>query len=118
MATSLSDIQAKIAALQEQESKLIEAEKDEVIQQLKEKISAYKITFEELGFVAPVAQRVARTKAEKKEPAEAKYRDPATGATWAGGRGKRPAWVATLVEEWEKDGKKYEDEIQNYLINK
>ncbi|TDS70821.1 H-NS histone family protein [Comamonas sp. JUb58] len=118
MATSLSDIQAKIAALQEQEAKLIESEKDEVIQQLKEKISAYKITFEELGFVAPVVYVAPKNKAEKKEPAEAKYRDPATGATWSGGRGKRPAWVASLVEQWEKNGKKYEDEIQNYLINK
>ncbi|WP_312528536.1 H-NS histone family protein [Comamonas sp.] len=119
MATSLSDIQAKIKALQEQEQELIKSEKHDVIQELKEKISAYKITFKELGFTAPVVStEETAAKAEKKEPAEAKYRDPETGAGWSGGRGKRPAWVNKLSEQWEKDGKKFKDEIQNYLIQK
>jgi DNA-binding protein H-NS len=118
MATSLSDIQAKIKALQEQEKQLIESEKANVIQELKEKIFIYKITFKELGFVVPTSSIDTTVKTEKKEPAEAKYRDPETGATWSGGRGKRPAWVAALVEQWTKDGKKFETEIQNYLIQK
>lgn len=29
----------------------------------------------------------------KKEPGQAKYRDPATGATWTG-KGKPPRWIA------------------------
>ena len=118
MAASLSDIQAKIKALQEQEAMLIESEKSDVIQELREKISAYKISFEELGFVAPIVHTATKSKAEKKEPAEAKYRDPVSGATWSGGRGKRPQWVKELAEKWEKDGKKFEEEIQSYLIQK
>lgn len=35
----------------------------------------------------------ARTSATKGTKVEAKYRDPATGATWTG-RGRAPAWIA------------------------
>ena len=117
MANSLSEIQLKIKALQEQEQKLIEAAKSDVIQELKEKISAYKISFEELGFVAHSSNSSKKIKTDK-VPAEAKYRDPVSGSTWSGGRGKRPAWIKTLAEQWEQESKKFEDEIQTYLIQK
>ncbi|MGP8470960.1 H-NS family nucleoid-associated regulatory protein [Burkholderia sp. PR2] len=41
---------------------------------------------------AAALSRCARSKARKYQPARARYRDPATGATWIS-RGRPPAWI-------------------------
>ena len=116
MATSLSDIQAKIKALQEEEAKLIEAEKSDVIQVLKEKIAAYNITFKELGFVAPIVRTAAKSKAvTTKDKPVIMYRK-SDNETWSGGRGKRPLWVSEIFEQAGKDDQKFREAMVQYLV--
>jgi DNA-binding protein H-NS len=57
----------------------------EAIADIREKITEYGITAEELGFSSkrPVV---------RKQPLPPKYRNPKTGETWSG-RGRAPGWL-------------------------
>ena len=87
----------RIAALQEIEAQLSAvraANRDAKRAELKKQIADYGFTAADL-FEQPKPTRKPRTanKAKNGEAAEAKYRNPTTGETWSGGRGRRPAWV-------------------------
>jgi DNA-binding protein H-NS len=83
------EIQAKIADLQAQAERVKREEKQQAIDAARAMISSYGITAKDLGLDKP-AKAKAGPKPGGKIPA--KYRDPASGATWSG-RGKTPRWI-------------------------
>lgn len=95
--------------LREQAEKLLaqaeqmrEQEIAQAIADIKEKIRLYDLTAEDLGLARPAA-RGPRGKAPASAPA-IKYRGP-NGEAWAGGPGRKPAWVAQVL----KEGRSLED---------
>ena len=96
MAKSYEQIQRQIAALQAEAEKLRRQEVDEVIGRIREAITHYGLTAEDLGLAAkPVTRRKTSGRAKPGKAAAATkaaaYRNEA-GQTW-GGRGKRPQWL-------------------------
>lgn len=87
---ALQDIEAQLSALRAANREAKRAE-------LKKQIADYGFTAADL-FEQPKQPRKPRTANKAKDdaakpPAEAKYRNPTTGETWGGGRGRKPAWV-------------------------
>jgi DNA-binding protein H-NS len=83
------EIQAKIADLQAQAERVKREEKQQAIDMARTMISAYGITARDLGLdKSPKA----KTGPKAGNKIAAKYRDPASGATWSG-RGKTPRWI-------------------------
>eukprot|EP01036_Dinobryon_divergens_P002591 gene2591-3407_t len=107
MATTYMQLTQQIKTLQAQAEIAKKKEMGEVIARIKEAISVYSLTAQELGFGGG---SVAKSKDVKKSPAAVAgrrkvskatraaiaYRDGA-GNTW-GGRGPRPAWLRTALE--------------------
>ena len=101
MATYI-DLQKQIAALQKEADALREQERAGVIDRMKEAISVYELTPEDLGF-SSFGKRTSQNKGRgrksaggserlpKKSPGTAAYSD-SQGNTW-GGRGPRPKWL-------------------------
>jgi DNA-binding protein H-NS len=83
------ELQAKIADLQAQAARVKEEEKEQAIGMARTMISAYGITAKDLGL--DKAPKV-KTGPKPGNKVAAKYRDPASGATWSG-RGKTPRWI-------------------------
>jgi len=83
------ELQAKIADLQAQAARVKEEEKEQAIAMARTMISAYGITAKDLGL--DKAPKV-KTGPKPGNKIAAKYRDPASGATWSG-RGKTPRWI-------------------------
>lgn len=88
----------RVAALKEVEDQLatIRAATRKVkLDELKKQIADYGFTVADLFVLAklPRKPRTAKTGEAAKPTAEAKYRNPTTGETWGGGRGRKPAWV-------------------------
>jgi len=84
-----AELQTQIAQLTAQAEAARKAELAAVIAEIKQKMSDYGITIEDLG-----GKRAAN--ASKGVPAPIKYRHPATGQTWTG-RGKYPRWLAAEI---------------------
>ena len=82
------EIQAKIADLQAQAEIVKREEKEQAIAMARTMISAYGITAKDLG----LDKVKGKTGPKSGNKIAAKYRDPATGATWSG-RGKTPKWI-------------------------
>jgi DNA-binding protein H-NS len=83
------ELQAKIADLQAQAEVAKREEKQQAIDMARTMINAYGITARDLGLdKAPKA----KTGPKAGNKIAAKYRDPASGATWSG-RGKTPKWI-------------------------
>jgi DNA-binding protein H-NS len=90
---ALQDIEAQLSALRA-------ANRDAKRAELKKQIADYGFTAADLfEQTKPKPKRKPRTANKAKEgeaakpTAEAKYRNPTTGETWGGGRGRKPAWV-------------------------
>jgi len=83
------ELQAKIADLQAQAEIVKREEKEQAIGMARTMISAYGITAKDLGL--DKAPKV-KTGPKPGNKVAAKYRDPASGATWSG-RGKTPRWI-------------------------
>jgi DNA-binding protein H-NS len=81
---SYEELKAQADALMKQAEEARKAENRETIADLKAIIREKGITAEQLGF-APAGKG-------SRKPAAAKYRDPVSGATWAG-RGRTPKWM-------------------------
>ena len=102
--SSLEEIQKQIKELQEQAKSLIEAEKANVIDDMKAKIIVYGITAQELGFICePVKEVKSKSSGTgtSKAPLVAMYRNKdkennPTDETWSGGKGARPKWVQEI----------------------
>ena len=117
---TLVELQKQIEELQVKANVIIQAEKSGVIEELKAKISMYKLTAEELGFnwFVEEIKTTKKNKTAEKEKAPAVYRNPENGETWTGGRGKRPIWVNTIIEKLKKNNNKTDissEEIKKYL---
>lgn len=98
--TTLADIKAQMAELQKQHDAIVANEKANIIAEMKEKISDYGITANELGFQlsAPTTSvKPTKSAPTDKPKAEAKYRGP-NNEEWAGGIGARPKWVKAILE--------------------
>ena len=89
MATSFKELQDNIAKMQAQAKVARRREVKTEIAKVKDIIKTYGLTAADLGLTAAV-----KTAAKKKPniPKAAKYRNPATGATWTG-HGKPPNWI-------------------------
>jgi DNA-binding protein H-NS len=81
-----AELQAQIAQLTAEAETLRHAELASVVAEIKQQMAEYGITLGYLG----------GKRASKGRAAQAKYRHPATGQTWAG-RGKRPRWLAAEI---------------------
>lgn len=101
MAKTYEQLQRQIATLQAEAEKLRRKELDEVIGRIREAITFYGITADDLGLAAKPAARAKpgprakpgrkAGKAAKATKAAVLYRNE-QGQTW-GGRGKRPQWL-------------------------
>jgi len=83
------EIQAKIADLQAQAEVVKREEKQQAIDAARAMIVSYGITAKDLGIDKPPKLKAGPKPGNK---IAAKYRDPASGATWSG-RGKTPKWI-------------------------
>lgn len=91
MSSSLIEIQAQIAALQAQESEIKSREMDEKIAQIREIMTAYGITIDQLkGKTTKVPS------SKSSNPAQPKFTGP-NGESWTG-RGLTPKWMKSLIE--------------------
>ena len=89
---ALQDIEAQLSALRA-------ANRDAKRAELKKQIADYGFTAADL-FEQTKPKRKPRTakNGEAAKPtAEAKYRNPKTGETWSGGRGRKPLWIAEAI---------------------
>ena len=98
MTKTYSQIVKQIESLKQDAEKIRRKEMEGVIGRIRDAISVYNLTAEDLGFgskpkAAGKPAKPAKGKARKtaKAPAVVKYRNDA-GGTW-GGRGKRPQWL-------------------------
>ena len=100
MATYL-ELKQKAEKLMAEAEQMRVQETGEVIADIKEKIKAYGLQAQDLGF-AGTARKRAPAGAGKSNTV--KYRN-ATSQTWSGGRGRKPQWVTDAL----KAGRKIED---------
>lgn len=92
---SYQELMDKAQKLVAEAEKVKQKEVDRVIAEIREKMKTYGLTARDLGAIGPRARKSKRA---------AKYRGP-NGELWAGGRGRKPAWVLELLEK----GKSIED---------
>jgi DNA-binding protein H-NS len=86
---SLKELLAQREALQQELEQARQQEAERTLHEIVAKMREYKITLQEL-----MGTRNQKNRAPMPPPApNAKYRDPATGATWSG-RGRVPQWIA------------------------
>ena len=83
------ELQAKIADLQAQAARVKQEEKQQAIEAARAMIDSYGITAKDLGLDKSPKGKTGPKAGNK---IAAKYRDPASGATWSG-RGKTPKWI-------------------------
>ena len=95
--SSLEELNAKIAELTRQAEEIKAQERGNVIAELRQKIELYSITARDLRLDIPSEPYRERRRAgmggEKPVP---KYSD-GQGNYWAGGRGRKPAWVQEII---------------------
>lgn len=90
---SYAEIQAEISALQAEAEAVRKAELVGVIEEIKAKMATHSISVSDLSKSAKV-KKAPKLKADK----PAKYKGP-NGELWAGGLGRKPAWVNQLISE-------------------
>ena len=107
MATTLAQVQKKIAKLEREAATLKKKEAGDVIRRIKTAIEHYGLVPADLftgqAARAPAGKKSAKKPAAKKSPSPIRFRDEA-GHTWTG-HGKRPNWYKAALEA----GKKPED---------
>ncbi len=100
---TISEIRAQIKKLEEQAQELVKAEFNDVLADVKEKISTYGFTSKDLGF--EVATNKNTTKKTANKDTVVMYRKD--DLTWSGvARGRKPSWVAEVIAAGE-DIEKY-----------
>jgi DNA-binding protein H-NS len=88
-----SELIAQAQALMAEAEQKRKEELSAVIADIKAKMKEFGITNDDLGFGASV-----KKSAKTKSSAPAKYRGP-NGELWAGGPGRKPEWVRTVLAE-------------------
>ncbi len=98
MTKTYAQIVKQIETLKADAEKVRRKEVEGVISRIREAITVYQLSAQDLGFgskAAPVTKVAApakkRARKTAKAPAEVKFRNE-SGGTW-GGRGKRPQWL-------------------------
>lgn len=92
---TFAELQAQIKKLQEQAEAVKAEELETVIADIKEKISQYGLTAEQLGLSAPVAKKGAKKAAAKDSTVMYKNGE----LTWSGAsRGRKPDWVKEILD--------------------
>lgn len=99
MATYL-ELRAKGEKLLAEAEELRIKELNDVIQDIKEKVKAYGLNAQDLGFSGGGAARRKRSSGSSTKAA-VKYRGP-NGETWSGGRGRKPRWVTEALAAGKK----------------
>lgn len=92
MNDKLKEIQAKIEALKQEEEKLINEEKQSIIDRLKAEIKTYHLKVDDLFDVEIKAKKKSKSKEKV-----IKYRNGEL--VWSGGRGIKPQWVKDIIEK-------------------
>ena len=100
MATYL-ELRARGEKLLAEAEELRVKELGDAIEEIKQKMQAYGLTPEDLGFGGGRSKRKASGNASGKSKAPAKYRGP-NGETWSGGRGRKPRWVTEALAAGQK----------------
>jgi DNA-binding protein H-NS len=98
MATYL-ELKQKAEKLMAEAEQMRQKEISDVIADIREKMKAYGLTAQDIGFAGNTRKRSPSATAKT-----VKYRGP-NGETWSGGRGRKPKWVQEAL----KAGKKIED---------
>ncbi len=86
MAPTLQELLAQKAELERRIAETQREEKAAAISQVRSLMQQYGLTLADIGGRAPAPKKAETAKVP------AKYRDPATGATWSG-RGLQPKWL-------------------------
>lgn len=93
------ELKDQAAALLAEAERMRQLEIDGVIASIKEQIQTYGLTAHDLGLsLAP------KVKSQSASPI--KYRGP-NGATWTGGRGRKPDWILEAIKAGEDIDKKF-----------
>ena len=89
---TVAELLAQKAALEKQIAEAQRGERADAIAKVRALMSEYGLTLADIGTKAAAAPRAAGAK-----KVAAKYRDPATGATWSG-RGLQPKWLKAALD--------------------
>jgi DNA-binding protein H-NS len=101
--TTLQEIQKQITELQQKAQAMVQAQRQPIIDKMKEEIKTYGITASELGFKGKRGRKPSTSEATtEKTPVAPKYRKGEN--TWTG-RGRAPTWIT----EHEASGGKRDD---------
>lgn len=92
--TTYSELKAQAEALLAQAEQVRKQELSSVVQEIKAKMKEYGLTLADLGGAGATVKKPAKSKSD----APAKYRGP-NGELWAGGLGRKPAWVRTVLAQ-------------------
>ncbi len=90
--TTYSELKAQAEALLAQAEQVRKQELATVVLEIKAKMKEYGLTVADLGS----GSAGTRKSAQSKSAAPAKYRGP-NGELWAGGLGRKPEWVRSLL---------------------
>ncbi|WP_313570397.1 H-NS histone family protein [Comamonas terrigena] len=120
---TLAELQKQIAELQAKEQEIIQAEKATVVEEIKAKISQYKLTFEDLGFEPVVIVKSTEeepkknsNKGKSQAPKVPLYRNKDNHAeTWHAGKGASPKWIENLADKHLSD-KKVANDKGNMIV--
>ena len=96
MTKTYAQLKAEIAELETKAALVRAKEIDDVVGRIREAITAYELTPDQLFGRAPVARGGAaktRTKPSAAAARPPKFKDPVSGKTWTG-MGKPPGWIA------------------------
>ncbi|CAE6872414.1 H-NS family nucleoid-associated regulatory protein [Paraburkholderia domus] len=85
--TTYKELLAQKAKLDAQLEQMRSEERAGVIEEIRQKMSDYQITLDDIG-----GKAIGRKAKGSRSPVEPKYRDPLTGQEWVG-RGRAPNWI-------------------------
>ncbi|MDR2851801.1 MAG: H-NS histone family protein [Burkholderiaceae bacterium] len=83
----------KIEQLRKEAQVLRNQERVGVIEELRAKIAEYEISASDL--------KLSPRRSRRSDARVVKYRNPATGETWSGGRGRKPRWIQEALARGE-----------------
>lgn len=95
-----AQLKKQIEQLAKKAEAALRAEKDEVLSKVRESVSSFSLTVEEVFGAVTKKTKSSKPAGAKRVPkgaGQAKYADPKTGATWSG-FGRAPAWLASAKD--------------------
>lgn len=95
-----AQLKKQIEQLAKKAEAALRAEKDEVLAKVRDAVSSFSLTAEEVFGTKTKKAKNAKAATVRRVPkgaGQAKYADPKTGATWSG-FGRAPAWIASAKD--------------------